>query len=408
MPRANVLRDHHHSGARVLKASQSTRPLIAAVLAATMSMLPVHLLGASSVLLREDLHFDQAHLGMAVAAFFGAFGIVALVAGHISQTRGPRTALLIATTCSCVSLLGMATLVHDRMSMLAFLMIGGAGNAFAQTGGNLALSSGVGVGRQGMAFGLKQSAIPVSSLLAGAAVPLVGLTLGWRWSFVVVLALAPVQYALLSRNFSETTALRADDSAPATDWPLLIALTVAYGGAAGASATLAAFLVDSAVSNGVQIGSAGALLAMGSVVSIATRLAVGWIVDRRGHADLMIVVVLLFLGATGYLALSSGSMVLFAIGAAVAFGAGWGWNGVFNHAIVSMNKRNPGTATGFAMMGMATGGMLWPFAFGLLVTATSFRVAWTATAALSFAAGAIIVGAERRRRRRAAEAMVVA
>ena len=180
-------------------------------------MLPVHLLGASSVLLREDLHFDQAHLGMAVAAFFGAFGIVALVAGHISQTRGPRTALLIATTCSCVSLLGMATLVHDRMSMLAFLMIGGAGNAFAQTGGNLALSSGVGVGRQGMAFGLKQSAIPVSSLLAGAAVPLVGLTLGWRWSFVVVLALAPVQYALLSRNFSETTALRADDSAPATD-----------------------------------------------------------------------------------------------------------------------------------------------------------------------------------------------
>ena len=71
MPRVNVLRDHHHSGARLLKASQSTRPLIAAVLAATMSMLPVHLLGASSVLLREDLHFDQAHLGMAVAAFFG-------------------------------------------------------------------------------------------------------------------------------------------------------------------------------------------------------------------------------------------------------------------------------------------------------------------------------------------------
>ena len=40
-------------------------------------------------------------------------------------------------------------------------------------------------GRQGLSFGVKQAAIPVSTLLAGAAVPTVALTLGWRWAFVL-------------------------------------------------------------------------------------------------------------------------------------------------------------------------------------------------------------------------------
>lgn len=379
----------------------SRRALFAAVLSASLSMLPVHLLGASAVLIREDFHFDHAQLGLAVAAFFTAFGVVAWVAGHISQTRGPRTGLLIATTCSWVSLLGIATLVHSWTTMLVFIMLAGAGNAFAQTGGNLALTSGVSVGRQGMAFGLKQSAIPTSSLFAGAAVPIIGITVGWRWSFVAALILAPVLYGLLAREFAGGTSLRADDSAPATDWLMLIALAVAYGGAAGASATLGAFLVESAVFNGIDIGPAGAMLAMGSAVSIASRLGVGWIVDRRGEADLAIVAIMLFLGAAGYLAMSDGSIVLFALGALVAFGAGWGWNGVFNHAIVSMNKRNPGTATGFAMMGMATGGLLWPLAFGLLVTEVSFRAAWIATAGLSFTAAVILVVSVRKIKQRA-------
>ncbi len=377
------------------------RVLVAATLSASLSMLPVHLLGASAVLVREDLHFDQAQLGLGVAAFFMAFGLVAWFAGHVSQTRGPRVALLVATTLTCVSLLGIATVVADWTAMLGFLMVAGVGNAFAQTGSNLALSTGVGVRRQGLAFGLKQSAIPASSLLAGAAVPLVGLTLGWRWSFVAALVLVPVLYALLARRFAGGPSQHRDAAAPATDWPMLLAIAVAYGGAAGSSATLGAFLVESAVAAGVGIGSAGVLLAIGSVVSIASRLAIGWFVDRRGRADFTIVAVMLLLGAAGYLALASGTLAFFAVGTAIAFGAGWGWNGVFNHAVVTMNKRNPGTATGFAMMGMATGGMLWPMAFGLLVTGASFRAAWIATAALSAASAVVLVICVRRMRRRA-------
>jgi hypothetical protein len=112
-------------------------------------------------------------------------------------------------------------------------------------------------------------------------------------------------------------------------------------------------------------------------------MGVGMLVDRRGRADFMIVAVMLFIGTAGYLALAQGSVVWFAIGTVLAFGAGWGWNGAANHAIVSMNKRNPGTASGLAMMGMALGGVVWPMAFGLIVTHVNFRTAWIATAGLS-------------------------
>jgi MFS family permease len=146
---------------------------------------------------------------------------------------------------------------------------------------------------------------------------------------------------------------------------------------------LGAFLVDAAVNSGFSIAAAGSILVMGSVASLATRIGVGMLVDRRGQADFMIVAVMLFIGTAGYLALAQGSVVAFAIGTVLAFGAGWGWNGAANHAIVSMNKRNPGTASGLAMMGMALGGVVWPMAFGLIVTHVNFRTAWIATAGLS-------------------------
>ena len=51
--------------------------------------------------------------------------------------------------------------------------------------------------RQGLSFGVKQAAIPVSTLLAGAAVPTVALTVGWRWAFVAAAVAALTALALV-------------------------------------------------------------------------------------------------------------------------------------------------------------------------------------------------------------------
>jgi MFS family permease len=186
---------------------------------------------------------------------------------------------------------------------------------------------------------------------------------------------------------------------------MMIPVALAYGGAAGAAAVLSTFLVASAVDSGLQIAAAGGVLAVGSVISIVTRLVIGMLIDRRGQADFMIVAVMLFVGAAGYLALAHGSLVLFAVGTVVAFGAGWGWNGAFNHAIVNLNKRNPGTASGLAMIGMALGGVLWPIVFGLLVTHASFRAAWMATAAVTVTSALLLAVAAHKMKARAASAV---
>ena len=381
------------------------RALVAAVLSTTVSILPLQILGASAVLLREELAFGAADLGFAIAAFFAAYGVTAWSAGHLSQTRGPRLGLLVATTLSAIALLGIAVLVRDFATLIAFVMIAGAGNAFSQVGGNLALGVGGGMRRQGLAFGLKQSAVPASSVIAGAVVPVIGVTLGWRWSFVAALVLAPLLYALLAQPFDVAASVQAKEDAPPTDWPMMIPMALAYGGAAGSASVLSTFLIPSAVGIGFAIAAAGGVLVVGSAVSIATRLGVGMLVDRRGRADLSIVAVLLFVGSGGYLALAQPSPVLFAIGALVTFAAGWGWNGAFNHAVVHMNRRDPGKASGLVMVGSALGCVLWPIAFGLIVTHAGFAAAWTATGGLVLASAALLAVTMYKIRSRAAAAL---
>jgi MFS family permease len=381
------------------------RALVAAVLSTTVSVLPLYILGASAVLVREELHFGPTDLGLAIAAFFTAYGLTAWSAGQLSQSRGPRVGLLIGTTLSAVALLGIAVLVHDFVTLVAFVMIAGAGNAFSQVGGNLALGVGGGMRRQGLAFGLKQSAVPLSSVIAGAVVPAIGVTFGWRWSFVAALVLAPLLYVLLAQPFDVAASVQGKDDAPPTDWPMMIPVALAYGGAAGSASVLSTFLIPSAVSIGLAIAAAGGVLVVGSAISIATRLGVGMLVDRRGRADLSIVAVMLFLGSAGYLALAQPSFALFVVGALVTFGAGWGWNGAFNHAIVHMNRRDPGKASGLAMVGSALGCVLWPIAFGLIVTHAGFAAAWNATGALVLVSAILLTVTMYKIRTRAAAAL---
>ena len=48
-----------------------------------------------------------------------------------------------------------------------------------------------------LAFGLKQSSVPLATFLSGLAIPFVALTLGWRWAFVLAAALAALLMASL-------------------------------------------------------------------------------------------------------------------------------------------------------------------------------------------------------------------
>jgi predicted MFS family arabinose efflux permease len=75
----------------------------------------------------------------------------------------------------------------------------------------------------------------------------------------------------------------------------------------------------------------------------------------------------------------------------LAFGAGWGWTGLFNFAVVISNRKAPAAATGVTQVGASAGSAIGPLLFGLVVEATSFGTAYLATATLALVAAATVV-----------------
>ncbi len=277
--------------------------------------------------------------------------------------------------------------------MIGFLVLGGLANAVSQVAANLALARGVRMERQGLAFGMKQAAIPAATLLSGLAVPLIGTTVGWRWAFIGCalgsFAIACTMPKTTEGQVRRHTNERGDDMPPKP----LILLALGIGLGSAAAVPLGTFIVESGVTAGLRVEFAGILLAAGGAVGIAVRLALGWLADRRSAGHLRIVAVMLVVGTVGFVLLATGVSWLFTLGTVLAFGAGWGWHGLFNFAVVKYNPNTPAAATGITQTGAASGSAVGPFLFGVILESTSYGTAWlSAGAAALVAAAAILAG----------------
>ncbi|MGH3147687.1 MAG: MFS transporter [Rubrobacter sp.] len=157
-------------------------------------------------------------------------------------------------------------------------------------------------------------------------------------------------------------------------------------GLGSAAATpLGAFIVESSVDSGLRVETAGILLALGSAVSILVRVAFGRLADGMESGRLRLVAAMLGAGVVGYLLLASGSGALVIPGTLLAFGAGWGWPGLFNFAVVKTNPNAPAAATGITQTGASGGAALGPLVFGVVVETASYEAAWLICGAIALA-----------------------
>ncbi|MHB1504773.1 MAG: MFS transporter [Acidimicrobiales bacterium] len=379
-------------------------PIAAAVATATAGTLPVFLTGALSVQIRQRLHFDETSLGAAVAVFFVAAALCSAVFGRLAEHVGPVRQMRAAAIASAVSCESIALFAHTWWQLPVLLSIGGLANGAGQPAANLLLARSVPVRSQGLAFGAKQAAIPLSTLLGGLAVPLVALTVGWRWAFVGAGCLAVAIAVLLPRAIEGGVGSRRSPaeahSKPAkrsrtsrdTLGPLVVlAIAMALGSAAANS--LGTFIVPSSVFDGIHPGQAGLLAALGSLAGLVTRVVAGIRADRRGRAHLRAVAIMVSIGAVGYLALAFGLTLLDVVATPLAFAAGWGWPGLFNLAVVRTHRHAPGWATGITQTGAYAGGAIGPALFGLVAQHASYATAWTLDAGLALAAaGGMLLG----------------
>jgi MFS family permease len=357
-------------------------------------MLPVFMLGGLSVQIGLELEFDARALGIATTVFFAVSAAGSAIAGRIVQRVGAYPGIVVTAALSAASLLGIAAFASTWGMLVALLVVGGVANASAQPAANLLLAAEIPYERQGLYFGIKQAAVPVTTLLAGVSVPVIGLTIGWRWAFVLVTLGSFVLPILAPRRERLAATMPAKEptagSDPATTIDRLPLMVLAGGAMLGAAAvnSLAVFIVPSIVDSGMAESQAGYLLAAGSGLGIASRVLVGWRADLRTSGHLVRVSIMLVVGSLGFALLASGSPgPLLVVATVLAFAAGWGWNGLFTFAIVRAYPAAVATATGITQTGLWLGGMVGPLVFGIVATATSFAAAWL------LAAGTLLISA---------------
>lgn len=358
-----------------------TATLLGQVLAATVvGVMPVYLLGSLAVAIDLGRPLTAGRLGAVTAVFWASSAACSWPAGRLAQRVGALRGLAVGMAVTGAATLGAA--VSGGLVTFGLCMaLGGAGNAFVVPACNLALARGLPYDRQGTAFGLKQAAISSGALAAGLAVPATTLTGGWRGMFLVTAGLAAccagaaVRGARFASAPDPEAAPAGAGTASSTAF-LVLAVAAAMGSAT--NTTLTAFFVSSAVKDGRDPKSAGLLLGVGAALGIGGRLVMGRRADRRPGTGLPDIRFLLLLGAPGFMLLAfPASTPALLAGTALAFGAGWGWTGLYHMAVVRLRPHAPAAATGATQTGMFLGGLVGPWLFGM-VAGASYRLAWTA------------------------------
>lgn len=366
-----------------------------AALTTVVAVLPAFLVGGLAVQLEGDLGMTAAALGLCVASFWAVSALLSAPAGFIASALGLRRGMLLTVGLGFTAMVGIAVFTPHWPFLILWLSIAGAANALSHPLSNGLIVDQVGPRNRAFSFGLKQAAIPTATLTAGLSVPIFALTIGWQWTFaataLLAVALVPILLRGLPRRAPTTTAKagRAPRAPlPKRLRPFLFATAVAGALGSGQANVVGAFTVASAVETGFNPAAAGLLLGGASAAGILARPLVGVLADRGIGGSMATVALMIGAGCLGLIGMASGNPLAYGIGAVVAFGLGWGWNGLVHYVVSHTAHPFTAQATGITQTGTYVGGTVAPLVFGLLFAAYDDGVGWAIAAGVA-AAGAI-------------------
>ncbi len=381
----------------------SWRAVVPAFIATTAGMMPGFLIAGFAIQIRADIGLTLTALGALIGVFFGTAAVVSPAMGRLSERIGWANALRLATILTTITLAGVGWLADTTAVIAVFFVAGGVASSLGQIASNLAVARCVAPSRQGLVFGLRHASVPAAAFLAGIAVPTIALAVGWRWGFrgaVLLAVIAAVSIPRHEARFVINPPPPPDAGAtgrPATPMRLLVLLAIAVGLGTGGVDTVAAFIVSYSVEVGVGEHTAGLVLAVGSLAGVIARVVAGWLIDRIQHADLTAVAAMITTGAAGVTLLNLGGGPGFYIGAMLAFGAGWGWAGLFTFSVVKDNPAAPAAASGVTQTGKYIGAALGAPIFGMIADRVSFTAAWWFTTTVLLTAAGLILYVRKQR-----------
>lgn len=357
--------------------------------------------------LSQDTGLTPSMLGVVVAAYWASSALCSPLAGWLSARLGSRWGMTSAAILGGFSLLAIAGLTPTWLWLMVWLVVAGAANALGHPPSNALIGHGVSARNRAFAYGIKQGAVPLATLCAGLAVPAFGLTVGWKWTFVIAGSGAALVVAFIAwqvpgrsspgrrpRPFPERNARRTPQKLPRDLVVFLVLASTASGLGAAQSNVIGAFTVSAATAGGFSAATAGLLLSLGSLANIIARPLVGWIADRGVGGTMATVSLMMAGGAVGLIGMAIALPWTFALGCVLAFGLGWGWSGLLHYVVSNAARSNAAQATGFVQSGAYIGSASGPFVMGFVFEQHGPTVGWVVSACVaSVAAGVAAVAA---------------
>ncbi len=364
------------------------RALVAALIVNLVAIGPLFLTGAMSVQIARDFGTHATTVGALAAAFALSTTLSTAFAGRNVRRFGIQRSMRVSSVVAIISLTG-AALSPNTLLLAVALVIGGMGNALAQPAGNALVASQVSQRRFGLGFAIKQSAIPLATTLSGLAVPLIAVTIGWRFAYAsaAVVALLTVFLAPKDqqRNVGRTEAtVPRKQVVPLWIYALGIGLIVAAATSIGTLGTAGGVAVD------LSESTAGYLVAAGGFAGLTIRLFAGWCADRYTFDAMYGIVVLAVLGGLGWIAMGTQAVTMFIIGLIVANAFGWGWPGLQHLSIARRFPTSTAAASGISQTGVSAGLLIGPLVLALLARNSGWASAWFTAAGCAFLGAAII------------------
>ncbi len=373
----------HASRVVRVRVNDSFRPALAIGVSA-LCALPLFVPAALSQQIIDDVSVTVGELGLILGLYFFVASVASWPAGLLVERVGASLGMRLGLGIAAMSL--VSTGLSTSATSLAFsVAAAGMGSSIAQPAVNLYLIRQTSVPLLGRAFGLKQAAVPLATLVAGLAVPVATFVVGWRTLLMctgvatLVLALAWTHRAGFRARGQLASGLLATGSRLSQKALILLTVMGAFGGAA--ATCLATFFVASAVASGILEPAGGVALALASLLGIAVRLGLGVLVDRHPGVDRMrLIAVLLSLGPFGFMLLAVGLPLTSLLGLFACYVFSWSWPGLLHLVVATHNDASPARATGGLVAGIAIGSGFGPLIFGRLVEVASYQSAWAAAA----------------------------
>lgn len=379
-------------------AARPVRATFAAVGINLAGVLPLFLTGGMAVQIGRDLGFGPAGVGVLAGCYAASAMLGSAPLGGRVGALGVRRSLRGAAVVAAIAL-GCAALAPSAAWLGLALVVAGLANAIGQPAGNATVAQHVAASRFGLAFAVKQSGIPLATLLAGLAVPTVALTVGWRYGYGIAAALAAAA-VLLPPPDRAAEQRRSEGRVPADRALPLWGLAAALSLAVIAATSIGAFGASGGVAIGLAESTAGLLVAAGGFAGLTIRLGAGVLADRVRLRALVAVAGLMCAGAVGWAAMAaaflSDSALPYVIGLLIANAFGWGWPGLLHLAVARLFPTATAAASGVTQTGVSAGLLVGPLLLGVVIGAIGWGAAWSITGGAAVAAAALTLAVRRR------------